>query len=56
MTRDPPLFVLTFDGADLCELAQRGRDEAEQNAALLLITLMFRKRERENAAAKKARE
>ena len=55
MTRDPPLFVLTFDGADLCELALREPDEAEQNAALLEITRMIRKRERENAAEKEAR-
>ena len=51
-----PLFVLTFDGADLCELALRQPAEAEQNAALLEITRMIRKRERENAAAKEARE
>ena len=51
-----PLFVLTFDGADLCELALREPTEAKQNAALLEITRMIRKRERENAAEKEARE
>ena len=54
MTVRPP-FVLTFDGADLCELALRQPSEAEQNAALLQITRMIQKRERDNAAAKEAR-
>ena len=48
-------FTLTFDGPDLCELALREPDEAEQNAALLEITRMIRKRERENAAEKEVR-
>ncbi len=49
----PPPFVLTFDGADLCELALRQPTEDERYAALREVTRT--KRERENAAEKEAR-
>ncbi len=52
MTAILPPFVLTFDNGDHCLLALRLSTENEQNAALLEITRMIRKRERENAAEK----
>ncbi len=51
MTVSPPLFVLTCDGPDLCELALRQPTEAEQYAVMLEIARMIRKRKIENAAA-----
>ncbi len=54
MSKTPPLFVLTFDGGDLCELALRLPTEREQDKALrdLEIVRLIRKRERENAQHK----
>ncbi len=43
-------FVLTVDEGDLEVLAERQNTEGERHAALLEITRMIRKRERENAA------
>ncbi len=51
MTITPPLFVITCDGPDLCELALREPTEDEQNAALLEIERMKLKRKRENTEA-----
>ena len=50
-----PTRIDPVDWGDLCELALRMTAEAEQNAALLEITQMIRKRERENAAEKEAK-
>ncbi len=52
MTATLPPFVLTFDDGDHCLLALRLPTENEQNAALLEITRMIQKRERENAQHK----
>ncbi len=52
MTATLPPFVLTFDDGDHCLLALRLPTENEQNAALLEITRMILKRERENAQHK----
>ncbi len=42
-------FVLTVDAGDLEVLAERQNTEGERHAALLEITRMIQKRERENA-------
>ncbi len=55
MTARLPLFVLTCDGPDLCELALRQPTEAERYAAKLEIMRMIRKQMRKNAAEKGAR-
>ncbi len=53
MTATLPPFVLTVDEGDLEELAERQKTEGGQHAALLEITRMIRKRERENMEAGK---
>ncbi len=51
-----PTRVDPVDWGDLCEVALRLSGEAKQNVALLEITRMIQKRERENAAERETRE